>query len=122
VKSSQFAGRKMYKKIDLVFPSMHGTHGEDGELMGLLQLANVPFVGCDMTSSAIAMDKVLAKQVASANGLASTPYVAFPASELSRNHQSVLTRINKLNYPLFVKPAHLGSSIGITRVDNQSGL
>src|SRR5690242_9833479 len=53
VKSSQFAGRKMYKKIDLVFPAMHGTHGEDGELMGLLQMANVPFVGCDMAASAI---------------------------------------------------------------------
>ncbi len=46
VKSSQFAGRKMYKKIDLVFPAMHGTHGEDGELMGLLEMANVPYVGC----------------------------------------------------------------------------
>ena len=60
VKSSQFAGRKAYKKIDLVFPAMHGTHGEDGELMGLLEMASVPYVGCGPTASAIAMDKVLA--------------------------------------------------------------
>lgn len=122
VKSSQFAGRKMYRKIDMVFPAMHGTHGEDGELMGLLQMANVPFVGCDMTSSAVAMDKVLAKEVASTNGLESTPWVTFSADELSRNHQAVMNRIKKLNYPLFIKPAHLGSSIGITKVDSQSGL
>lgn len=122
VKSSQFAGRKMYKKIDLVFPAMHGTHGEDGELMGLLQMANVPFVGCDMSSSAIAMDKVLAKEVAGANGLVSTPWISFSSTEFSRNHQPILSRIKKLNYPLFVKPAHLGSSIGITKVDNQASL
>lgn len=122
VKSSQFAGRKMYRKIDLVFPAMHGTHGEDGELMGLLQMANVPFVGCDMTSSAIAMDKVLAKQVAAANGLESTPWIYFPAEELSRNHQTVLNKIKELKYPMFIKPAHLGSSIGITKVDDQAGL
>lgn len=122
VKSSQLAGRKMYKKIDLVFPAMHGTHGEDGELMGLLQMANVPFVGCDMAASAVAMDKVLTKEVAAANDLASTPWISFLAAELSRNHQSVMNRIKKLSYPLFVKPAHLGSSIGITKVDDSSGL
>ncbi len=122
VKSSQFAGRKMYKQIDLVFPAMHGTHGEDGELMGLLQMANVPFVGCDMASSAIAMDKVLTKEVAGANGLESTPWVSFSSAELSRDHQSVMNKIKKLSYPLFVKPTHLGSSIGITKVDDQNGL
>ena len=71
VKSSQFAGRKAYKKIDVVFPATHGTHGEDGELMGLLEMANVPYVGCDVPSSAVAMDKVLSKLQTQAYGIVS---------------------------------------------------
>jgi len=122
VKSSQFAGRKMYRKIDVVFPAMHGTHGEDGELMGLLQMANVPFVGCDMTSSAVVMDKVLAKQVTASDKIASTPWVWFTANDLSRKHKEVLDKIKLLKYPLFVKPAHLGSSIGISKVENEKEL
>lgn len=123
VKSSQFAGRKMYRKIDIVFPAMHGTHGEDGELMGLLQMANVPFVGCDMASSAVAMDKVMAKQVAESEGvIESTPWTWFYSRDLSANHKQVLESIKKLKYPLFVKPAHLGSSIGISQVEKESEL
>lgn len=122
VKSSQFAGRKMYKKIDVVFPAMHGTHGEDGELMGLLQMANVPFVGCDMQSSVISMDKVLAKQVTQASGIESTPWMWFYSSQLSRDHTDIIKKIEKLQYPLFVKPTHLGSSIGITKVDSKEQL
>jgi D-alanine-D-alanine ligase len=122
VKSSQFAGRKMYKKIDVVFPAMHGTHGEDGELMGLLEMARVPYVGCDLPSSVIAMDKVLAKQVTGASGIPSTPWMWFYAGELARNHTEVVKQIEKLQYPLFVKPAHLGSSIGITRVEQKDQL
>lgn len=122
VKSSQFAGRKQYKKIDVVFPSMHGTHGEDGELMGILQMANVPFVGCDMASSAVAMDKILSKQVTESSNIPSTPWMWFYSRDLSREHSRILQDIKQLNYPLFVKPAHLGSSIGITRVTEESQL
>lgn len=122
VKSSQFAGRKQYKKIDIVFPAMHGTHGEDGDLMGILEMAGVPYVGCGVAASAIAMDKVLAKQVTSSAGIPSTPWVWATATELSENTSEVLMRIEPLLYPLFVKPAHLGSSIGITRVADKSGL
>lgn len=122
VKSSQFAGRKLYKKIDLVFPAMHGTHGEDGELMGLLEMAGVAYVGCDMPSSAVAMDKVLAKQVSQASGIAGTPWVWFRAEDLERRQNEILKSIKPLNYPLFVKPAHLGSSIGISRVENEKEL
>ncbi len=122
VKSSQFAGRKMYRKIDVVFPAMHGSHGEDGELMGLLNLAQVPYVGCDMASSVIAMDKVLAKQVTAANAIPSTPWVAFTSDQLAQQPNEVLKQIKPLNYPLFVKPAHLGSSIGITRVTDPAQL
>jgi D-alanine-D-alanine ligase len=123
VKSSQFAGRKQYKKIDVVFPAMHGTHGEDGELMGVLQMADVPYVGCDMASSAVAMDKVLSKLMAEAHGLSTPKFVHFKRSEYSRNMVEILEQINtKLTYPLFVKPAHLGSSIGITKVKTKDEL
>ncbi len=123
VKSSQFAGRKQYKKIDVVFPAMHGTHGEDGELMGVLQMADVPYVGCDMASSAVAMDKVLSKLMAEAHGLATPKFVHFKRSDYSRNMVEILEQINTtLTYPLFVKPAHLGSSIGITKVKTKDEL
>ncbi len=122
VKSSQFAGRKQYKKIDLVFPAMHGTHGEDGELMGLLEMAQVPYVGCDLLSSVVAMDKVLSKQVAEASGIASTPWMWFYSRELTQRPGEIVKQIDKLKYPLFVKPAHLGSSIGITRVEKKDQL
>lgn len=116
VKSSQFAGRKMYRKIDVVFPATHGTHGEDGELMSILEMAGVPYVGCGPEASVIAMDKVLAKQVTQADGIPSTPWVWFSSADLAKQTRRVLEKIKPLKYPLFVKPAHLGSSIGITRV------
>lgn len=123
VKSSQFAGRKAYKKIDVVFPATHGTHGEDGELMGLLEMANVPYVGCDMPSSVIAMDKVLSKQIAKTNQILTPETVYFPKSDYDRYHQEILSTIKKnLKMPLFVKPARLGSSIGITKVENEREL
>lgn len=122
VKSSQFAGRKQYKKIDLVFPAMHGTHGEDGELMGILEMANVPYVGCDVPSSVISMDKILAKQVTSSAGIASTPWKWFYSADLTHSPDKVLKSISDLKYPLFIKPAHLGSSIGITRVTSKDQL
>jgi D-alanine-D-alanine ligase len=122
IKSSQFAGRKQYKKIDVVFPAMHGTHGEDGELMGMLEMANVPYVGCGVAASAVAMDKVLSKQVTEGAGIESTPWIWFHASELGRSYQKILKSIETLKYPLFVKPAHLGSSIGITKVDTKDQL
>ncbi len=122
VKSSQFAGRKMYHKIDIVFPAMHGTHGEDGDLMGLLEMANVPYVGCGVAASAVAMDKVLAKQVTEASDIASSPWVWFYSSELTKSPKKILDSLKHLKYPLFVKPAHLGSSIGISRIENHPEL
>ncbi len=122
VKSSQFAGRKMYRKIDVVFPAMHGTHGEDGELMGLLEMANVPYVGCGVAAGAVAMDKVLAKQIAGASGVESNPWVWFYSKFFSKSPKDILALIKPLKYPLFVKPAHLGSSIGISMVEKEPEL
>jgi D-alanine-D-alanine ligase len=123
VKSSQFAGRKQYKKIDVVFPAMHGTHGEDGELMGLLEMASVPYVGCGPTASAIAMDKVLTKLLVESAGLKTPRMKFFSRDEYIADASGISKHINtSLNYPLFVKPAHLGSSIGISRVESEKDL
>ncbi len=120
-KGGSLSGRKKLQ-VDIVFPAMHGTHGEDGELMGVLEMANVPYVGCDVRSSAVAMDKVLSKQVTQSAGIASTPWTWFYSRDLGHKHAEILKDIAKLSYPLFVKPAHLGSSIGITRVDKAEQL
>lgn len=120
VKSSQFAGRKMYKKVDLVFPATHGTHGEDGDLMGLLEMADVAYVGCGVAASAVAMDKVLAKMVTRGAGIASSPWLSLFSSKVSPADAKKIS--GELKYPLFVKPAHLGSSIGISRVEKESEL
>ncbi len=101
---------------------MHGTYGEDGALMGLLDMAGVAYVGCGVSASAVAMDKVLTKLVTLSAGIPSTPWMWFQASELARDPGKILARIEKLQYPLFVKPALLGSSIGITRVPDPAGL
>jgi D-alanine-D-alanine ligase len=105
-------------KIDVVFPSMHGTYGEDGSLMGLLRMADVPFVGCDLFASAVSMDKVLTKQILSAEGLQVVPYIWFDQADWLKNRSELMQQAEKLNWPVFVKPVHLGSSIGIAKVKN----
>ena len=114
--------RQQQLKIDVVFPAMHGTYGEDGSLMGLLRMADVAFVGCDMAVSAVAMDKVLTKQVTEAVGLPSVPYTWFMATDWQHNQKTVLASVKKIKLPVFVKPVHLGSSIAVTRAKNQSEL
>lgn len=109
-------------KIDLVFPSMHGTYGEDGSLMGMLRLANIPFVGCDLFASAVAMDKVITKQVVEADGMPVVPYVWFTRAMWEKDADGFRAQIAKLKYPLFVKPVHLGSSIGISKAKNAAEL
>lgn len=117
VKASGIAGRKKLQKIDVVFPATHGTYGEDGSLMGLLRMANVPFVGCDMDASVLAMDKVLAKQIAESAGIPVAAYISLDAGTYTHKASDRIKDIERtLRYPLFVKPAHLGSSIGISRV------
>ncbi len=109
-------------QIDLVFPAMHGTYGEDGSLMGLLRMANVPFVGCDLFASCVAMDKVLTKQVVAVEGMDVVPFVWFTKNDWIKEKTSLLEKIGELKWPLFVKPAHLGSSIAITKVKKKEDL
>ena len=123
VKASGIAGRKQHLKIDVVFPAMHGTYGEDGALMGLLDMAGVAYVGCSMPAGVLTMDKVLAKQVILADGLPSNKFVHFMSHELEKDPTGTLKMVtSNLKYPMFVKPAHLGSSIAITQVKNDTEL
>lgn len=123
VKSSGIAGRKTSRKIDVVFPAMHGTYGEDGALMGLLDLAGVPYVGCGVSASAVAMDKVLSKEVALANNIPVSKFLSFVRSDVERDIASVTRKVLKeLKLPVFIKPVHLGSSIGITQAADETEL
>lgn len=108
--------------IDVVFPAMHGTFGEDGSLMGLLRMAGVPFVGCDLFASAVAMDKMLTKHVLAAEGIPVVPFVWFTKHDWQNGKESWEEKIARLHWPLFVKPVHLGSSIAITKVKNDGEL
>lgn len=114
--------RSKIVQIYIVFPAMHGTFGEDGSLMGLLRMANVPFVGCDLFASAVAMDKVLTKQILAAEGISVIPYVWFTKNDWDGDKGIWTEKITKLRWPVFVKPVHLGSSIAITKVKKNSEL
>lgn len=109
-------------QVDVAFPAMHGTFGEDGSLMGLLRMAGIPFVGCDLFASAVAMDKVLTKQVLAAESISVVPYVWFTKNDWEINKSIWVEKIAKLNWPVFIKPVHLGSSIAITKVKQNSEL
>ena len=107
--------------FDVVFPVLHGTFGEDGTLQGLLDLANMPYVGCGVLASAVGMDKVLMKGAFRDSGLRIGPFFWFLRSEWEDNKAAIMERMQQSKFPLFVKPANLGSSVGITRVADASG-
>lgn len=110
-------------KVDVAFPATHGTHGEDGDLMGIFEMANVPYVGCNVQASAVAMDKVTSKLIAEVAGIPITKFIFFTDLEYKNEAKDVVATIQKkLKYPLFVKPAHLGSSIAISKVNNKNEL
>ncbi len=114
-------GRSALKKIDVLFPVVHGTHGEDGTLQGLFELANIPYVGAGVAASAVANDKIMTKAVLAQAGLPVVDGVAFSRHDWLTDRARIVKRIeDKLTYPLFVKPATLGSSIGVSRPANQS--
>ncbi|MFH1047705.1 MAG: D-alanine--D-alanine ligase family protein [Patescibacteria group bacterium] len=109
--------------IDVVFPIVHGTFGEDGCLQGLLELAELPYVGSGVLGSALGMDKELQKRVLRSAGLPVVDYVAFQAWEWLNDRAAILNRIEQdLTYPCFVKPVNLGSSVGISKVHNKTEL
>lgn len=109
--------------LDVVFPVLHGTYGEDGTLQGLLEMAGVPYVGCGVLASSCGMDKVTMKALFHEAGLPICKYAWFLRSEWDRDASAVLRRVaRRIGFPCFVKPANLGSSVGISRATNKSSL
>ncbi|MCL5666382.1 MAG: D-alanine--D-alanine ligase [Patescibacteria group bacterium] len=106
--------------VDLAFPAFHGSYGEDGTIQGLFEMFGIPYVGCDVPSSAIAMDKALTKQMYQVHNIPTTKFIYFFKQDWERDRQSIINQIkNDLRWPVFVKPVHLGSSIGIAKVKDQ---
>lgn len=108
--------------VDVVLPLLHGPFGEDGTIQGLLEMAGIPYVGAGVLASAVAMDKAFTKVVLSGAGLPVVPYTTFRVDEWDRDPVLVGEAVRSLRYPVFVKPARAGSSIGISKVDDPSEL
>lgn len=109
-------------KIDVVFPILHGLYGEDGTVQGLLELAKIPYVGCGVLASAVAMDKLSTKIIADSLGICQAAYVPVMRSELEDMHLVIGKIEKKLSYPMFVKPSNAGSSVGVNKAENQREL
>ncbi len=111
------------KKLDVIFPVIHGTFGEDGTMQGLLELAGLPFVGAGVLGSAIGMDKDVAKKLMQVAGIPVVPWIAVQRAEWERDAKSIRRAVEKkFKYPVFVKPATLGSSVGMTKVHSRAEL
>lgn len=113
-------GKKQVAELDVAFPVTHGTNGEDGVLQGFLQLLGIPFVGPDVLSSAIGMDKVVMKNVLRDSGLPIVKHMWFYKYQWLEEKDTLIEKVEaKLGYPVIVKPANLGSSVGISKAKNR---
>lgn len=111
------------ERIDVVFPLLHGTFGEDGTIQGLFEMANIPYVGAGVLASATGMDKVIMKKLFAEAGLAQCMYRYFTRHQWQKDASYYVTEIEvTLGYPCFVKPANLGSSVGISKAGNREEL
>lgn len=111
------------QRLDVVFPAIHGTHGEDGTLQGLLELADIPYVGCRTLASAIANDKIITKTILKHHDIPVVVGIDFSRSEWQDAPDALMDRIEQvIGYPVFVKPATTGSSIGIARAADRKML
>ncbi len=109
--------------IDIVFPVLHGPFGEDGTLQGLLEMANVAYVGCGVLASSCGMDKVAMKLLFLQAGLPMCRYVWFLRSHWHSDNKKVISKVTReIGYPCFVKPANLGSSVGISKATDKASL
>jgi D-alanine-D-alanine ligase len=106
-------------ELDVVFPLLHGPYGEDGTVQGLLELADLPYVGSGVLASALAMDKAMCKQVLRAAGIPVTDWLLVARAEIEHDAQAIATRAGaRFGYPIFTKPANLGSSVGVVKAHN----
>lgn len=115
--------KKKDVRVDLAFPIVHGTNCEDGTVAGLLEFLNIPYIGCDILSAAVGMDKVVFKNVLQSAGLPVLDCVCFRAREYAQDKKRILGEIKaKIGFPLIIKPVNLGSSVGISKVNDEDGL
>jgi D-alanine-D-alanine ligase len=108
--------------VDVVFPVLHGPFGEDGTVQGMLETLDVAYVGAGVAASALCLDKVLFKQLMSGLGVPQVNYVGVRAERFDASREQALAEIARLGLPVFVKPAHLGSSVGIVKVSREEDL
>lgn len=109
--------------VDVVIPVLHGAWGEDGTIQGLLELAQIPYVGCGVLASAVSMDKVFTKMIAKAARIPQAKYLWFYKSDLAERREKVMEQVErKLGYPCFVKPSNAGSSVGISKAKSREEL
>ncbi len=107
------------ERVDVVFPVLHGKNGEDGTMQGLLEISGIPYVGCNTAASAICMDKAVTNAMADFHGIPQAKWTAFDKHAYSGDKTAVLTAAaEKLGFPIFVKPANAGSSVGISKAKN----
>ena len=107
----------------MIFPVLHGPFGEDGTVQGLLELAGVPYVGCGVLAGSLAMDKIASKEIFIAHGLPVAPYRAVTRKRWETEPAAVIADLEThLGYPMFVKPANMGSSVGVGRAGDRAGL
>lgn len=116
-------GKKLLDRIDVAFPIVHGTNCEDGSLMGLFELLRLPYVGCDVLSSAVGMDKITQKKVLMAEKIPVLGFVSVLDAQYRDQEVGIIEKIeNKIGYPVIVKPANLGSSVGIKKAKDRAAL
>ena len=110
-------------QIDVLFPALHGTYGEDGTIQGLLEMADIPYVGCGVLASATGMDKVLMKRLFREAGLPIVDFISFLRTQWEADPQQIESRVaQEIGFPCFVKPANLGSSVGISKANDSGSL
>jgi D-alanine-D-alanine ligase len=114
--------RLLDSTIDVAFPVLHGPYGEDGTIQGLFEILGLPYVGADTAASAVCMDKIFSKRMFVQAGLPTAPWVELDRSSWSEDRNRIIERGLTLGLPLFVKPARLGSSVGISKVSQEETL
>ncbi len=114
--------KSLQEKIDAVIPMLHGTYGEDGTIQGLLELAGIAYVGANVLASAVGMDKIIQKQLFLQAGLPVVKFNYYLSGEIKKDFNRISRETSALGYPVFTKPANLGSSVGISRVDGKINL
>lgn len=121
--NEMFVGLPSDKALDVIFPLLHGPNGEDGTVQGMLELLNIPYVGNGVLASSAGMDKVVMKNIFAQAGLPQVKYVWFTRKNWELNEEAAFTQVEQeLGYPCFVKPANLGSSVGISKCTNREEL